>query len=117
MSAFAIGQANRGNTMKVFDWIKAAKLIKEHNIKNAQAGLESDFEYTAGTILVNGNPVESDSTYLVSTWATPQLEDFDGETYDCYIMDTPEENPNGWDEDTMWPKEALEILGKELLSD
>ena len=37
------GMMNRGNEMKVFDWDKAAQLIKEHNPKEAIAGLSEDW--------------------------------------------------------------------------
>lgn len=108
MSAFAMRQANRGKEMMVFDWERAAKIIKERGAKNASAGLSADWEWTGGGILRNGEPVPKDDTYtyLASTWATPELE-VDGETMDCYRMQsaTP-----GWDSGTYWPDEARSIL-------
>ena len=92
---FSIGQANRGREQKVFDWVKAANLIKNHpdfpNIQ-CEAGLAGDFEYTGG-IIFDGKIVEDDYTYLASTWATPTLI-IDGEEHDCYVM----ENFTEWNE-------------------
>ena len=97
LQAFAIGEQNRGKELMVFDWDKAVAIIKERGLKNCGAGLESDFEWTAGMILVDGKPYADDYTYLASTWATPQLiiyaEDDEGvfdceETVDCYIMES-----------------------------
>lgn len=93
LQAFAKGEANRDKELMVFDWDKAVSIIKERNLKNCGAGLKSDFEWTAGMILVDGKPYTEDYTYLASTWATPQLiiysdEDSDVfdyvETVDCW---------------------------------
>ena len=106
--AFAMGETNRGNELMVFDWEKAAMLIKERNATEASAGLSGDWEYTGGRILTNGKPVKKEDTYcyLASTWATPEIK-IDGIIIDCYKMES--ETP-GWDSDTFWPKEALNIL-------
>ncbi|MEM7067952.1 MAG: hypothetical protein AAF478_03635 [Pseudomonadota bacterium] len=109
--AFALGDANRGNEMKVFDWDKAARLIKERTPLEARAGLQSDWEYTGGPIYRDGSPVPSDQTYvyLASTWATPEI-DLDGDVIPCFKM---ESETNNWDADTYWPDTALEILTNE----
>jgi len=75
MSAFIRGKANRGKELKVFDWVKAARIIKERAAKNASAGLAGDWEWTGGEIFSNGAPVPQDDTYvyLASTWATTEL--------------------------------------------
>lgn len=44
MRAFAMGEANRGNEMMVFDWEKAARLIAERKPGIAGAGLEFDWD-------------------------------------------------------------------------
>jgi hypothetical protein len=107
LSAFARGEANRGKDLMVFDWVKAAKMIKEHGVKDAYAGLQSDWEYTGGIILDCGKIPTESCTYLASTWAIPEIE-IDGEKYDCYIMqpDRPD-----WDSGTFWPDEAKKIMG------
>ena len=111
MSAFIQGQINLDRPRKIFDWLKCVQLIKEHNIKNATAGLESDLEWTSGTILEDGKIKEADFIYLASTWATPILIDDDNwEEYPCYIME--DNNPYKWDSDTVWPEEARKELSK-----
>ncbi len=107
MCAFAMGEANRGKEMMVFDWNKAAALIKERGAKNASAGLSGDWEWTGGKILKDGKIPEDSYTYLASTWATPEIE-IDGEIIDCYKM---ESETDGWDSGTFWPESAKAILG------
>lgn len=107
--AFAMGEINRHKELMVFDWAKAARIIRERKPKEASAGLHSDWEWTGGTIYEDGKPVKDSYTFLASTWATPEL-DIDGEIIDCYIM----QNGTKWNSDTKWPKTALDILnGKE----
>ena len=55
MLAYAMGLANRGKEQMVFDWDKAARIIKERNIDCAAAGLKDDFEWTGGCIFKDGN--------------------------------------------------------------
>lgn len=106
--AFVLGEANRGKEMMVFDWNRAAQIIRDRSAREASAGLSNDWEWTGGPILADGNPVPQDQTYvfLASTWATPELE-VDGERMDCYVMEsaTP-----GWTSGTYWPDSAREIL-------
>jgi hypothetical protein len=110
LSAFARGDAARavGAKLKVFDWDKAASIIKEKKAEEASAGLEHDWDWTGGDIFRDGKPYKGDYTFLASVWATPQLE-IDGEYIDCWKHE--EETP-GWNSDTKWPKSALEILNK-----
>lgn len=95
-------------TQKVFDWHKAAKLIRQRKPKIASAGLSQDWEWTGGRIWENGKPVARHDTYtyLASTWATPEL-DMDGEIRDCFVM---KHKSPGWGEGTYWPQSALDIL-------
>jgi hypothetical protein len=106
--AFAKGAANKGKEKRVFDWISAAKKIKEKNPQIAQAGLQGDFEYTSGTIYEDGQPLRSVSCYLASNWATPILV-MDDEVYECFLMEEQTE----YDQNTMWPEEALTIIESE----
>lgn len=109
IEAFKMGEANRGKDLMVFDWDKAVQIIKDKGLRNCGAGLDSDFEWTAGMILVDGKPYTDDYTYLASTWATPQLivysdNENEGiydyiETIDCYIM----ENETNYNSDTKFP--------------
>lgn len=106
------GMMNRGNEMKVFDWDKAAQLIKEKKPKEAIAGLSEDWFWTAGTIFSNGKPVTNGCTYLASTWATPVLILDDEEKIPCWRMQS--ETP-GWDADTEWPESARSILSNDTV--
>lgn len=105
-SAFARGQANRHKEQMVFDWDKAAQIIKERQPKCAYAGLCGDWEWTGGIIFKDGEAITDGSAYLASTWATPEL-DIDGEIFDCYKMQS--EVPE-WNADTTWPESSLKIL-------
>jgi len=107
MQAFMKGEANRGKESMVFDWDRAATLIKESGALNASAGLASDWEYTGGTIFRDGKIPDEQYCYLASTWATPELE-IDGEIIRCYKM---ESETDGWGSDTFWPESARKILG------
>ena len=95
---------------KVFDWDKAARLIKENNLTNAYAGLDEDWWWTSGCILEDGKPFTEDYAYLASFWATPVLiyKDEDGEdaVIPCWCYKTECE----WDAHTLWPDSALQIL-------
>jgi hypothetical protein len=93
---------------KVFDWLKAAELIRERKPEEACAGLAGDWEYTGGAIYRNGAPVPKDETYvyLASNHATPGIE-LDGETIPCFKLKS--QTP-GWGAETYWPEEALAIL-------
>jgi hypothetical protein len=107
VSAFEKGEANRGKEAMVFDWDKAATLIKESGSKNARAGLCSDWEWTGGDILEDGKIPDESYCYLASTWATPEIE-INGEVYDCFKM---EGDTDGWGAGTFWPESARKILG------
>lgn len=112
MQAFANGEANRSKELMVFDWGKAVDLINENRYKNCGAGLESDFEWTAGNILSDGKPVIDDYAYLASTWATPQLIVYsDNGEYildeiDCFVM----QSQTSWDADTKFPEDQQKRL-------
>ena len=104
--AFQMGQANRGKEQMVFDWDKAARIIKERQPDFVMAGLRDDWENTGGIIYADGQPEKYSSTFLASTWAVPEL-DIDGEVIPCYRMAS--EVPK-WGSKTKWPKSALDIL-------
>ena len=98
----------RGERSKVFDWDKAAQIIKERGAKDAFAGLQDDWDWTGGRILKDGK-IAMNYTYLASVWATPEL-NIDGEYIECwkYEEDTP-----GWNCYTKWPESAVRILLEE----
>lgn len=105
-TAFAMGEANRHKELMVFDWDKAARMIRESKCDVARAGLRSDWEYTGGMIFSDGEPVKDDYTFLASTWAVPEIE-IDYNLYECYKM---QGETDGWNADTKWPQSALDIL-------
>jgi hypothetical protein len=115
LTAFALGAANKGRELKVFDWDKAAQIIRDRKATTASAGLSGDWEWTGGPILADGKPVpkENTYTYLASNWATPELE-VDGHRMDCFRMQsaTP-----GWDSGTYWPESAVNLLQAQRLSE
>ena len=105
-AAFAMGEMNRGKELMVFDWDKAATIIRDRKPDYADAYLDDDREWTGGNIYKDGKPNHESYTYLASTWATPML-DIDGDLIECYKMqhEVPE-----WGSKTKWPKSALSIL-------
>ena len=104
------GMMNRGREMKVFDWVKAAQIIKDRKPKEVIAGLSEDWGWTAGPIFSDGKPVTDGGAYLASTWATPVLVLDDDEEIPCwkYQHEVPD-----WDADTKWPASARSILSNE----
>jgi len=110
LSAFAMGRASQGKPRMVFDWDKAAELIRERKPQRASAGLSGDWEYTGDTIFADGKPVTDSYTYLASTWAPPEI-DIDGAIIECWLLESElGKGVNGWDENTKWPESALAIL-------
>ena len=99
---------NRGKPLRVFDWDKAAELIREASPMEASAGLGTDWFSTGGPIYQDGYPVKEEDTYtyLASNWAIPEL-DMDGVVQPCWQWqdDTP-----GWGSNTYWPESSLKIL-------
>ena len=105
MEAFARCEASRNKPKMVFDWDKAARLIKENQPKEAAAGLKNDWVWTGGVIYCDGKPITDSYTYLASTHAIPELI-MDGVYCDCYLS----MNETEWDSETKWPQTALDIL-------
>jgi len=106
MQAFMKGQIHKDDPHKVFDWNRAAAIIRDSKPNYAEAGLSSDLEYTADTIYDDGRPNVDASPYLASCWATPVLILDDGEEIECYVY----EFECDWDSSTVWPESALAIL-------
>lgn len=110
MAAFARGEEarKRGARTKVFDWDKAARLIKEGGHSRASAGLAEDWFATSGLILAGGEPLDAEETYvyLASVWATPTLE-VGGESVACWVW--ADDKPD-WSAYTLWPESAVAIL-------
>ncbi len=105
MAARADRAAAAGARHKVFDWDKAAELIRLRKPKSVEAGLTEDWSYTGGTIYEDGRVVLDSYTYLKSNWATPVIV-LDGEEAECWRYRDETE----WDSHTKWPASALHIL-------
>ena len=104
--AITLGEAYRGKKKKVFDWDRAARLIKFCHIKEAWAGLEEDWAWTGGQILEDEVPIKGHYTFLSSTWATPVLVDERDNIYRCWCW----EDECDWTCDTQWPESAIRIM-------
>lgn len=106
-----------GAQPRVFDWLKAAEIIRERKPLKAWAGLIEDWWWTADDIYSEGQPRPDATAYLASNWATPTLSlrfaDEVREDIPCwrYLKDAP-----GWNAGTKWPPEALAVLRDEGIS-
>lgn len=98
-------EAKRQELM-VFDWDKAARIIRGRKPVYVEAGLREDWAGTCGAIYEKGQIVTSEYTHLSSIWAAPEIR-VDGEAIPCYKMES--EVPN-WGCDTKWPESARAIL-------
>lgn len=103
---------HKDREMMIFDWDKAATLIKDQKLYTVYAGLNEDWEYTSGPILINGIIPDS-YTFLASIWDIPVLQ-YDDCIIECYKMQSEEPQ---WDASTFWPKSARKILDPFLLSE
>ncbi len=112
---------NRTKTksLKTFDWIKAAKIIKENNIQNASIGLANTLDDTI-SILQNGKPIKITNNMFLSCDSNPVLINNDsGEIMNCFFkinkQDVEYNNlqiPSLMEETWVsgWPKVALDII-------
>lgn len=110
-------QAAAGNPQKVFDWNKAASIIKDKYKKHkdliAEAGLQGDWDYTGGIIFKEGKPINDNYTYLSSNWATPKLilswNNQEQEEIECFLI-----GEDKYSSDSKWDEESLKTLGIDL---
>ena len=77
---------DKNKSLKAFDWIKAAKIIKENNIQNASVGLGITIEDTI-SILQNGKPIKTTGIMFSSgSDSNPVLINNDsGEIINCFF--------------------------------
>lgn len=80
LSAGIMGMMNRNREQMVFDWDKAATIVKEASkiFKDdpyfyVEVALDGDEGNTVGTMYTDGKPNYSGRAYLASTWAKPKL--------------------------------------------
>jgi hypothetical protein len=106
-------------SLKIFDWIKAAKIIKENNIQNASIGLGVTID-DAVLILQNGKPIKITGNMFLSSDSNPVLINNDsGEIMDCFfsINEQDVEYNTIYSSSSTevpklsgWPKVALDII-------
>jgi hypothetical protein len=111
---------DKNKSLKAFDWIKAAKIIKENNIQNASVGLGITIEDTI-SILQNGKPIKTTGIMFSSdSDSNPVLINNDsGEIINCffnvnerYMEYNKLETSRSTEEPRLseWPKVALGII-------
>jgi hypothetical protein len=106
-------------SLKAFDWIKAAKIIKENNIQNASIGLGVTIEDTI-SILQNGKPIKITGNMFSSSDSDPVLINNDsGEIMNCFFSINKQDmeyshlyTPSSTEVTKLsdWPKVALDII-------
>lgn len=114
-----IDNYQEGKSVKVFDWIKAAKLIKEYHIRNASLGFDLPVE-KAFTILKNGEPVKSNGEDMIQWFDGPNpvlIDDDRREIMDCFFVIHDDDDiylsKSGKKNIPLsWPEEALDIIDK-----
>jgi hypothetical protein len=109
----------KAKSLKAFDWIKAAKIIKENNFQNASIGLDILLEDTI-PILHNGKPVKSIGIMFLSSDSNPVLINNDsGEIVNCFFIVNERDlyynslqTPTSKETTKVsgWPNTALEII-------
>ena len=111
IKAIQLAELSSGIENKVFDWVKAANIIKENPNKNWNAGLSCDLEWTGGRIWdADKKNIDNNSyTFLSSNWAIPVIYDDSGLEIECYVKATETE----YGEETRYPKEFMDILFKD----
>lgn len=106
-------------SLKIFDWLKAAKIIKENNIQNASIGLGVTLDNTI-PILQNGKPIKITGDICLSSDNSPVLINNDnGEIMNCFcsINDQDLEYSTIYSssstevtKESGWPKVAIDII-------
>lgn len=101
LAAFAMGTANRGKELMVFDWAKALRLLE--GATRGEAWLSDDWEWTAGDIWADGVATNG-GAYISSTWAKPMLS-VDGVEHECWLMESASE----YGPSHTWPESLADV--------
>jgi hypothetical protein len=114
-----INHRAKTKSLKAFDWIKAAKIIKENNIQNASIGLGITLDDTI-SILQNGKPLKITNSVFLSSDSNPVLINNDsGEIINCFFSINEQDmgynhlyTPSSTEVPKVsgWPKVALDII-------
>ena len=110
---------SKSKSLKIFDWIKAAKIIKENNIQNASIGLGVTMD-NAIIILQSGKPIKiADNIFLFSDSNPVLINNDNGEIMNCFFSINEQDveyntiysssSPEG-PELSGWPKVAIDII-------
>ena len=106
-------------SLKIFDWLKAAKIIKENNIQNASIGLGVTLD-DAILILQNGKPIKITCGIFLYSYYSPVLINNDnGEIMNCFFSINDQDL--GYNtiyssssievtKESGWPKVAIDII-------
>lgn len=115
---FTSSRGKNRNQQKVFDWDKAAELIKKYYKEDSnivvEAGLDGDWDYTGGIIFEESKPTTEHYTYLSSNWAIPILwikfsnSNKEDEEIPCWITGNTRFNS-----ESKWDEQSLKILQDE----
>lgn len=103
----------------IFDWLKAAKIIKENNIQNASIGVGVTLD-NAIPILQNGKPIKITGGVFLSSDHSPVLINNDnGEIMNCFFIINDQDleydtiyspSSNEVTKESGWPKVAIDII-------
>ena len=107
LTTMCIENEQEGSQIRIFDWLKAAEIITENNVMNAEAFIKGDESRTAGRIINDGKLVADHDAILESYCSVPTLRDIDTmEEWECYKYRPA----------TNWTAESiLKIAGGELV--
>jgi hypothetical protein len=107
-------------SLKIFDWIKAAKIIKENNIQNASIGLGVTIDDDTILILQNGKPIKIAGDICLSSHNSPVLINNDnGEIMNCFFNIDDQDltygtiySPSSTEatKESEWPQLAIDII-------
>jgi len=112
---------NRSNPkfLKIFDWLKAAKIMKENNIQNASIGLGVTLDNTI-PILQNGKPIKIKGDVFLPCDHSPVLINNDnGEIMNCFFSINEQDleynaiygpSSTKLTNESGWPKGAIDII-------
>lgn len=104
---------------RVFDWHRAARILRDRIIVErdhtmARAGLRRDWYTTCAYVIKNSQPGEEpDYSFCLASYGTeadtPMLR-LGRRWIQCWISDTPGDNPAQWHAHTWWPESARAIF-------
>lgn len=105
---FVNGLRHEKNERRVFDWNKAAQILRDRKTLTCKACIIEDYDETVGSILIDGEPaLDFKFPYLSSCYGTPCIVFEDCDFVPCWI---PQSESPDWTGYTYWPESARCIL-------